>query len=50
MLFELLFLSLLALVLFTVSMVLAGVVRIEGYLKRISEDLQMFINFYLQKS
>ena len=35
--------------LFSLSMILAGVVRIEKHLKRISEDLQMFINFYLQR-
>lgn len=35
--------------LFEVSMILAGVVRIEKHLKTLQEDFRMFINFYLTK-
>lgn len=36
-------------ILFTLSMLLAGVVRIEKHLKTLQEDFRMFINFYLTK-
>ena len=48
MLFELLFLALLSLVLLTVSMVLAGVVR-EKYLKAHFRGFPNVYKFYLQK-
>lgn len=35
--------------LFEVSMILAGVVRIEKHPKTLQEDFRMFINFYLTK-
>ena len=34
---------------FEISMILAGVVRIEKHLKTLQEDFRMFINFYLTK-
>lgn len=35
--------------LFEISMILAGVVRMEKHLKMLQEDFRMFINFYLTK-
>lgn len=35
--------------LFTLSMILAGVVRVEKHLKTLQEDFRMFLNFYLTK-
>lgn len=35
--------------LFEISLILAGVVRIEKHLKTLQEDFRMFLNFYLTK-
>ena len=35
--------------LFVLSMILAGLVRVEKHLKTLQEDFRMFLNFYLTK-
>lgn len=47
--FDFLFYLCFAWMLFTLSMILAGLVRIEKSLKTFQEDFRMFINFYLTK-
>ena len=49
MLFEILVLSWLGLVSFSLFSLCIHIVSVDKRLKEISEDLKMFINFYLQK-